>query len=124
MINRVAIEFSVLLIFILFAYFYTNSLKSDISELKLSNSTLSTEISNKTLSNERLKLSLEHRNKEIENERYNRNLTEEKLKKWKALPRKIKYIHTPAIIKEIRSDECEDIKKSIDAMRDIDFNSL
>jgi hypothetical protein len=60
----------------------------------------------------------------IESLKVNKDSAVSKLKKWKALPLKIKYIHTPTVIKEVQSNECEDIKKSIDAMRDIDFNSL
>ena len=46
------------------------------------------------------------------------------LNEWKSKPEKVRYETIPSIISEVKSNDCNDTKKSIDLIRTIDFNSL
>ena len=122
--NKLILETIGLAVMLISLMFYINGLKSSISDLTIANRDLAIEITHKNLEKERLENTLKTQNKEIEDARHNKNLAQAKLKKWKNLPPKIKYIHTPPIIREVKSNECDDIKKSITALRHLDFRSL
>lgn len=58
-----------------------------------------------------LKASIEDQNKKIEANKNNYDLKIKQYEQWKNQPAEVKYKY---ITKEVRSNECEDIKKSID----------
>lgn len=58
-----------------------------------------------------LKASIEDQNKKIEANKNDYDLKIKQYKQWKNQPAKVKYKY---ITKEVKSNECEDIKKSID----------
>jgi len=113
----------VIVVLLIGLYFYIHTLKVQITDLKSNLKDSYVEIANYKLSNERLTNSLTIQNKEIENARFNESLANKKLAEWKALPPKIKY-KTITKIREIKSNDCKEIKTVIDDIRHIDFSSL
>jgi hypothetical protein len=53
---------------------------------------------------------------------YNNSIVE--LNKWKAKPAEIKYITIPTLIREIKSNDCNDTKNAINSIRTIDYGLL
>jgi len=104
-------------------YLYINSLNNDIDDLKKSLMQNQVKLANTKLESTRYKAALDSQNKEIEQLRAYTTLAEAKLKKWRNRPPDIKY---KVIYKtrEVKSDECSDIKSVIDGVRAIDFSSL
>lgn len=79
-------------------------LQNDLSQLQI-------ELSNEKANNVTLRSSIKDQNEKIE---ANKNDYDSKIKQyeqWKNQPAEVKYKY---ITKEVRSNECEDIKKSID----------
>jgi len=113
----------VIIILIAGLYFYIHTLKSKIQDLENSLKDNQIELANSKLQSERYKNALDSQNKEIEALKLNEKLSLAKLKKWKSLPPKIKY-KTITKIREVKSNECKDIKNQLDAVRHIDYNSL
>jgi len=114
---------SISLILIIGLYFYIHSLKSQIRDLKSQLTQNQVELVNYKLENERYKNTLDTQNEQIKKLKTDREKALKKLTKWKALPPKIKY-KTIIKIRKVKSNECQDIKKVINAIRNIDFNSL
>lgn len=104
--------------------FYVNGLKRDIRNL---NSTLKDnqiELANEKLQSTRYESALDKQNTEINKLRLDNNTSTEKLAKWKVLPAKIRYKVIYKTSEVIKSNECKDIKSSIDNIRNIDFKQL
>ncbi len=104
-------------------YFYINSLNNDIHDLKKSLMQNQVKLANTRLESTRYKAALDSQNKEIEQLRAHTTLAEAKLKKWKNRPPDIKYKFIYKT-REVKSNECSDIKSVIDGVRTIDFDSL
>lgn len=104
-------------------YFYVYSLKVQINGLRSDLKDSYVELANSKLEATRYKSALDAQNKEIEALKVNEKLANDKLSKWKALPPKIKY-KTIAKIREIKSNDCKQIKATIANVRHIDFSSL
>ncbi|MFK5937736.1 MAG: hypothetical protein QM497_04975 [Sulfurimonas sp.] len=104
-------------------YFYVHTLKTQITTLQSNLKDSYIEVANYKLGNERLKNSLTMQNKEVEKAKVNVSIANNKLAKWKALPTKVKY-KTITKIREVKSNDCKDIKNTIDSIRNLDFNKL
>ena len=113
----------VTLLLVIGLYFYIHTLKSQIIDLKEQLNKNQIEIANFKLENERYKNAITTQNKQIEELKASKDNALAKLNKWKALPPKIKY-RTITKIREVKSNDCKDIKNTINAIRNIDYNSL
>ena len=113
----------VTLLLVIGLYFYIHTLKSQINNLQDLLKDNQIELANSKLQGERYKNALDSQNKEIESLKLNEKLSLAKLKKWKSLPPKIKY-KTITKIREVKSNDCKDIKNTINTIRNIDYNSL
>jgi len=104
-------------------YFYIHTLKGQISELQSTLKDTYVELANEKLQSTRYKSALDSQNKEIEALKHNETLAIAKLKKWNSKPPEIRYKKITKI-REIKSDDCKDIKNTIDSIRSIDYDSL
>ena len=102
---------------------YVSSLKDEVQVLKLDNSKLHEKLLLYRLESERLESSVAIQNKEIELLKHNESLAKAELKSWKAKKPEVKY-KTITKIREVHSDECKDIKNTINAVRSIDYSNL
>jgi len=105
-------------------YLYITGLKNSIEQLKLDYLKAQKESVVKELEVQRLKSSLSEQSRAVEFLKKDVETSMKKLKEWRAKKPKIRYIKTPTIIREIQSNECKDIKNSINAVRSINFNEL
>ena len=113
----------VIIVLITGLYFYIHTLKSQINNLQDLLKDNQIELANSKLQSERYKNALDSQNKEVEALKLNEKLSLAKLKKWKSLPPKIKY-KTITKIREVKSDECKDIKNVLNAVKLINPNIL
>ena len=104
-------------------YFYIHTLKLQIQDLKNQLGKEYVELANYKLESERYKNAIDAQNKLVVDLKVSKNNALAKLNKWKALPPKIKY-KTITKIREVKSNDCKDIKNTINAIRNIDYNSL
>ena len=104
-------------------YFYISGLKSDIKDLKITVLETQNKLVNEKRQSSLYKTTLEKQSKQIEQLEAHTKIAKAKLKKWKSKPPDIKY---KVIYKtrEIKSNDCKDIKSTIDSIRSIDFSSL
>lgn len=104
-------------------YFYISGLKLDIKDLKITVLETQNKLVNEKRQSSLYKTTLEKQSKQIEQLEAHTKLAKAKLKKWKSKPPDIKY---KVIYKtrEIKSNDCKDIKSTIDSIRSIDFSSL
>jgi cell division protein FtsL len=102
-------------------YIYT--LKKTIAELNMSILESRVELANEQRQSELFKSALDSQTKEIENLAVDKTKADMKLAEWKAKPDKIKY-EVIYKIREVKSDECEDIKNVIDSVRNLDYERL
>jgi len=80
-------------------------------------------LANYKLESVRYKNVVDVQNKQIQFLKVSKKKALDKLVKWKSLPPKIKY-KTITKIREVKSDDCKDIKNTLDAIYSIDYNSL
>ena len=113
----------VIIVLITGLYFYIHTLKSQINNLQDLLKDNQIELANSKLQSERYKNALDSQNKEIESLKLNEKLSLAKLKKWKSLPPKIKY-KTITKIREVKSNDCKDIKNVLNAVKLINPNIL
>jgi len=118
-----AIVGGLILFLILGLYFYINSLKSDISELKLSVSKWQIKSVNAERESEMLRNSLTRQTQAIEALKANKAAALDKLSKWKEKPAIVKYKTIYKVVTK-PSNKCKDIKQSLDNIRQINFDDL
>ena len=104
-------------------YAYVHSLKTDIEDLRMQVSKKNVEIANRKLEVERYRSSLVHQNEKIEKLELDNKAADDKLTKWKNQPENIKY-KVIYKTKEVKSNDCKDIKKRIDYVRHLNANEL
>ena len=104
-------------------YFYISSLKSEISQLRAELMDTKISLVQQERQSELYKSSLDRQSDYIESIKAGREKALSDLQKWKNKPEKVKY---KVIYKtrEIKSNDCKDIKAVIDGVRAIDFSSL
>lgn len=106
--NIIIVILSTLLVSILITLYFINAKnKSLLNVLNEANKEIVLLKSN----NISLKASLDEQNKKLEENRLNYEQKLEQYENWKNQPVEVKYQY---ITKEVKSNECEDIKKSID----------
>ena len=106
--NIIIVILSTLLISILITLYFVNAKnESLLNALNEANKEIVLLKSN----NISLKASLNEQNKKIESNRLDYEQKLEQYENWKSQPVEVKYQY---ITKEVKSNECEDIKKSID----------
>ena len=113
----------VTLLLLIGLYFYIHTLKTQIQDLKNQLTQNQVELANYKLESERYKNAIDIQNNKINELKISKDNALDKLNKWKALPDKIKY-RTITKIREVKSNDCKDIKNTINAVRNIDYNSL
>ena len=108
---------------ILGLYFYVNSLKSEIKDLKITLLKTQNSLVNEKRQSSLYRTALDNQTKQIEQLEAHTKLANAKLQKWKSQPAKVKY---KVIYKtrEIKSNDCKDIKSTLNAIRTIDYSSL
>jgi hypothetical protein len=102
---------------------YVHNLKSLIDSLEDKISQMKTTMIYKKLEKERLENTIVSQNKSIELLRASDDEARAKLAKWKQLPPKVRY-KVVYRDKEVKSNDCKDIKNVIDAVRDFDISRL
>ena len=110
-------------IFVIGLYFYIHGLNKNIEALKKSLLQNQVKLANSKLESTRYKAALDSQNKEIEGLKTQKSLAESKLKKWKSKPPGVKY-KVIYKVREVKSNDCKDIKNVINSVRHIDYNSL
>jgi len=108
---------------LLYGYVKVKKLNEHVNSLKVEMIKKDRDFAYLKLENERLLNSTNEQNKEIELLKLNEKLNLEKLKKWKKQKPEIRY-KTITKFREVKSDECETLKSTIDAVKHIDFTSL
>jgi len=104
-------------------YFYISSLKSDITELRMTIKDMNVELANEKLQSTRYKSALDSQNEHIKQLSANDTLLRAKLVKWKNKPAIVKY-ETIYKTKEVKSDDCKEIKNRLDFVKQLDFSEL
>ena len=104
-------------------YFYISSLKSDITELKMTIKDINIELANEKLQSTRYKSALDSQNEHIDQLKANDTLLRAKLVKWKNKPAIVRY-ETIYKTKEVKSDDCKEIKNRLDFVKQLDFSEL
>jgi hypothetical protein len=104
-------------------YFYISGLKSDIKDLKITMLETQNKLVNEKRQSSLYRTTLKNQSKQIELLKVNTKLAKTKLQKWKAQPPQVRY---KVIYKnrEVKSNDCKDIKSTIDSIRSIDYSSL
>jgi len=104
-------------------YFYIGSLKSQISQLRAELMDTKIALVQQKRQSELYKSSLDRQSDYIESIKVGREKALIDLQKWKNKPAKVKY---KVIYKtrDIKSNDCKDIKTLINGVRAIDFSSL
>ena len=117
-IKILAIVIFTLIIAFVGMYLYADALKKEVSDLNTSLNTATSLLAVEKANNTALKASIDSRNIEIEKQKINLSKKMEELEEWKSRPPDIKY---KEIIKykEVKSNECKDIKNIIDSIRNI-----
>ena len=105
------------------AYVYQRSLKDYINELKYELATTQTELANRKLESTRLKNSLDKQTEKVRQLKASEKLNLAKLQKWKNKKPEVRYRHIETI-RKVQSNECKDIKDTIDAVSNLDFKLL
>ena len=113
----------VTLLLVIGLYFYIHTLKIQIQDLRSQLTQNQIELANYRLESERYKNAIDIQNKQIEKLKVSKNNALVKLNKWKLLPPKIKY-RTITKIREVKSNDCKDIKRVLDSIKLIDPNKL
>ena len=113
----------VTLLLLIGLYFYIHTLKTQIQDLKNQLTQNQVELANYKLESERYKNAIDIQNNKINELKVSKDNALAKLNKWKALPPKIKY-RTITKIREVKSNDCKDIKRVLDSIKLIDPNKL
>jgi len=122
-IYKNAIMAGLILFLILGLYFYISGLKSDISELKLSVSKWQVKSINAERESEMLRNSLTRQTQAVEALKVDKAAALDKLSKWKEKPVTVKYKTIYKVVTK-PSNKCKDIKKSLNNIRQINFDDL
>ena len=104
-------------------YFYIHSLKVQIDTLQDNLKDSYVEAANLKLQSERYRNALDAQNKEIEEARVDKQLAIKKLSEWNAKPAEVRY-KVIYKIREVKSNDCEDIKTQLDSIRHLDYEQL
>ena len=111
------------LLLVIGLYFYIHTLKIQIQDLRSQLTQNQVELANYKLESERYKNAIDAQNKLIVDLKVSKDDALAKLNKWKALPPKVKY-KTITKIREVKSNDCKDIKRVLDSIKLIDPNKL
>jgi len=122
-VNKEIVVAIVMTIFVVSFYLYIGGLKDDISDLEKEVSTLETEVAYKTLETTRLENAVERQNDHIKQVEANKALAMAKLKKWQKQKPIIKY-RKITTVREVKSNECKQIKDSISDIRNFNYSDL
>jgi len=120
---RIYVTAIVVLSLLLGLYFYIHSLKEQITTLREHLYAKNMEIANLQLESERCEAAISQQNKAIEEVRTREMQAKKELQAWKNKKPEVKY-KVITKIREVKSDECADIKRVINSVRNLDFSSL
>jgi len=104
-------------------YFYVHSLKVQISGLRSDLKDSYVELANSKLEATRYKSALDAQSGKIEALKVNKDKADKKLAEWKAKPAEIRY-NTIYKIRKVRSNDCKQIKATINSIRNIKYSDL
>lgn len=102
---------------------YISNLHDDIGALELDNAKLTTQVATHKLESERLRNAVAIQNKFIASMQIDIQKATDEIEQWRSQPPRIKY-KTITKVREIKSDDCQDIKSTLDAVRGIEYDSL
>lgn len=98
-------------------------LKTDIANLNTAIAYYEVELEKLRSSNDGYKRSINVQNEAINTLAINKTELDKKLEEWQNKPAEIRYKKIYKM-REVKSNECKDIKDTIDSIRNLDFNSL
>jgi len=104
-------------------YVYIHGLKVQIADLKGSLKDSYVELANSTLEVSRLEKALDKQSAEIDKLKVNEQKAYKKLAEWKAKPAKIRY-NVIYKIRKVKSNDCTQIKDTINSIRRIKYSDL
>jgi len=122
-VSKEMIAAIVMTIFVISFYIYIGGLKDEIAALEKEVSTLKTDVAYITLEKTRLENAIEKQNEYVEQLEANKALAMAKLKKWQKQKPTIKYRKITEV-REVKSNECKQIKDSINNIRNISYSEL
>ena len=122
-VSKEMIAAIVMTIFVISFYIYIGGLKDDIAALEKEISTLKTDVAYKTLEKTRLENAIEKQNEHVKQVEANKALAMAKLKKWQKQKPTIRYRKITEV-REVKSNECKQIKDSINNIRNISYSEL
>ncbi len=122
-VSKEMIAAIVMTIFVISFYIYIGGLKDEIAALEKEVSTLKTDVAYRTLEKTRLENAIEKQNEYVEQLEANKALAMAKLKKWQKQKPTIKYRKITEV-REVKSNECKQIKDSINNIRNISYSEL
>jgi len=108
-------------------YWYINSLRIEIKDLQVEVAEMKSKYDSKSFEVERLEAVIETQNKAINELKVSEEKHLAELEEWKNKPAEVKYKYIKDIIykdKEVKSNDCEDIKAVIDNVRKLDFSRM
>lgn len=108
---------------ILTQYIKIQHLNTDISNLRTALAYSEVSLTKLEESNRELNRSILVQNDAIELMAINKSKIDAEYAEWKAKPAKVRY-EVIYKMREVKSDDCEDIKSVLDSSKSIDFNSL
>lgn len=104
----------------IFIVFIISLMMLYINSLRAENKILNTDLILANAKNVTLNASIDYQNQKINKNRVDLEKNLKELEEWKNKPPDIKY-QTVIKFKEVKSNECEDIKNTIDAIRSTSF---
>lgn len=118
--NSKIILIGIVIIIFVIGGVYTRFLQSELEKVQSEYSEQGKELAIEKANNTTLKATLESQNKAIDSQKVELAERLQELEEWKNQPPEIKY---KEVIKyrEVKSNECEDIKNVIDSMRSTSF---
>jgi hypothetical protein len=124
---RGLVGIGVIILLIVGLYVYVATLKSQISDLNNTLLTTKVELAAEQRQSVLYKSVLEQQNREIEDLMIDGAEARTELEAWQERPPEVRYktlYKTIYKTKEVKSNECKDIKELIDNVRAIDYDSL
>lgn len=114
----ILLVFGILATLLVIGYFYIDNQSSQIEKLTAKNNELTLKLSVEKANNVTLSSEILSQNKEIEANKTDYESNLKAYEEWQSKPAKIRY---KTIVKEIKSDDCADIKTALDELSTLEF---
>lgn len=114
----ILLVFGILATLLVIGYFYIDNQSSQIEKLTAKNNELTLKLSVEKANNVTLSSEILSQNKEIEANKTDYESNLKAYEEWQSKPAEIRY---KTIVKEIKSDDCADIKTALDELSTLEF---